>query len=109
MLGLGREHERVLLAAARFGAFLGLALGNVPRKHGDDTRTALMRCEHDPVSLLLTHAENRLEDRDDELPWRVIVVDKNNLMQARLLCFRLNLGTRFDKDIAHRPMLSLGT
>ncbi len=63
-----------------------------------------MGCEHDPVSLFLGHAENRPEDRDDELPWRVIVVDKNDLMQARLFGFRPNLGTRLDTNVAHRPV-----
>ncbi len=40
LLWLGREQERIPRATARFGAFLGLALGNVPRVHGDDTNTA---------------------------------------------------------------------
>ncbi len=55
------------------------------------------------------HGKKELQNFNDELHRRVVVVDKNDLMQARLFGFRPNLGTRLDTNVAHRPVLCSGT
>src|SRR5262249_36863564 len=51
------------------------------------------------------HAELCLQHGDDELSWRVVVVQQDDLMQARPLCRGLHLGARLDEDIAHDAAL----
>src|SRR5271166_942477 len=61
-----------------------------------------MRGYHHPIRLVLVHAELRLQYRDDEFPRRIVVVDENDLVQARPLRFPPNLGARSAGDVAHR-------
>ena len=44
-----------------------------------------MRGDHHPQSLIFAHAEFRLQDRDDELPRREVVIHQNDLMKTRAL------------------------
>src|SRR5262245_44412220 len=99
---LCRECERISGAAAGFGTLRRLGLGDVLGEHGDHAGAAPMRREHDAVGLLLVHAEHRLEDADDELAWRVVVIEENDLVQPRPLGLGPHLDARPGRDVAHR-------
>src|SRR3954463_3287259 len=60
-LRLGRKEQRIALALAEVGAFLGLGLRNIASKHRDHAGAALMRRHHHPVRLAFVHAKHRLE------------------------------------------------
>ena len=89
-------------AAPHIGRFRRFAFGYVSRENGHHANTALMRRHHDTIGLLLGHAENALQDRDDELARREIVVYQYHLMKPRPLGFRRLLRASYGIRIAHR-------
>jgi len=104
-LRLGREQQRITLAAACVRRSRRLALGDVLREHGDHADAALMRGDHHPIRLILIHAELRLEHSDHKFPGRIVVVQQDDLVQARSFRLQSNFGARFARDVAHRALL----
>jgi hypothetical protein len=90
-LRLGRKRERIAFAAARLRRARGFGLGNVFGVDSDNADPAPMGGHHHPIGLALAHAEFRLQHRDDELPRRVIVIDEDDLVEARSFGLRLEL------------------
>src|SRR5262245_35474950 len=88
---------------AGVGALRRLALGDIAREGRDHAGAALVRRHHDAIGLILAHVEHHHEDRRDELARRVVVVDQDHLVEARLLDLGLGDGIGLDVDIAHRP------
>jgi hypothetical protein len=78
-------------SAARLRRAGGFGLGNVPGENRNDAGPAAMRGHHDPIRLILAHAEFRLQHRDDKLAWRVIVIDENDLVKTGSFSLRLDL------------------
>ena len=66
-----------------------------------------VRGDHDLVGLILGHAEFRLQHRDDEFARREIVVDEDDLVQARPFGLGLDLGLWLDDGIDHSGGVSL--
>ena len=62
------------------------------RIDGDDADAAPVRGDHHAVRLVLAHAELRLEHGDHEFARREVVVDENDLVEARPLGLRPDLG-----------------
>ena len=60
-----------------------------------------MRGDHDLVRLVLGHSELRLQDRDDEFARRVVVVEKDDLVQPRAFGLGLDLGLRLGDGVDH--------
>src|SRR6266436_5986529 len=73
-LRLGRKHEGIALAAAGFRRARRFGLGDVFRVDRNNAGATPMGRHHHPIGLVAAHAEFSLEHRDDELPWRVVVV-----------------------------------
>jgi hypothetical protein len=107
-LWFGRERERIALAPARLRCTSSLGLGNVSGVNRDDASTAPMRGHHHSVALFLAHSEFGLEYRDDELPWRVVIVDQNDLVKARSFYFRQGFDARLGDDFSHRSNKAVG-
>src|SRR5262245_6732985 len=63
-----------------------------------------MRRDHHPVGLLLAHVEDGLEHADHELARRVVVVEQNDLVEARPLRLGPNLGARLGDNVRHRDL-----
>src|SRR4029079_2104495 len=95
------EEQRVAFLLAQFGRFLGLGFSDVPGVDRDDAGAPLMRRHHYPIRLVGIHAEDRLEHEDDEFARRVVVVEKNDFVERRLLRLRLDLGLWLDEGLAH--------
>ncbi len=70
-----------------------------------------MRRHHHPVSRLLAHTENGFEDHDDELAWRIVVVEKKNLVELGLIQLQLDLRFRLYGNVVvtHRKIHPLMT
>jgi hypothetical protein len=51
-----------------------------------------MGSHHDPIGLIVAHAEFRLQHRNDKLPWRVIVIDENDLFGRSVFVWTLMRG-----------------
>jgi hypothetical protein len=60
-----------------------------------------MRRYHDLVGLILGHPEFRLQHEDDEFARRVVVVEQDDLVQARPLGLGANLGLGFGDGVDH--------
>ena len=80
----------------------GFGLGNVLSENRDDAHPTAMGSHHDPIGLIVAHAEFRLEHRDDKFPWRVIVIDENDLVKTR------SFGLRLDLDAGLVTILLIG-
>ena len=65
-------------------------LGDLISKDPTDTHAPLVDMQHDTRRLFPALAEELLQDVDDELLWRVIIVQHQDLIHRRL--FRLRLG-----------------
>ena len=54
-----------------------------PCVDGDDTSAASMSGHHHSQRLILAHAEFRLQNHDDELAGREVIIDEDDFMQTR--------------------------
>src|ERR1700682_2939450 len=100
-LWLGGEQQRVALGAAGVGGARRLGLGDVLGEDRDHAYAALVRGDHDLVGLVLGHAEFRLQDRDHKFAGREVVVDEDDLVQARPFGLGLDFGFRFGDGVDH--------
>jgi hypothetical protein len=62
-----------------------------------------VRGHHDAIGLVLAHVEDHHQHANDEFARRVVVVEQDHLVEARLLDLWLGDGIGLDVDIAHRP------
>ena len=104
-LRFGGEEKRIALAATGFGSSRRLRFGNVPCVDSDDAAATAVRGHHDSVGLIFAHAEFGLEDRDDEVARRKVIVDENDLVKPRALDRGFDLGLRLDDGFAHDPRI----
>src|SRR6266403_1761334 len=100
-LRLGREQQRVALGAAGVGGARCLGLGDVLGEDRDHAYAEPVRGDHDLVGLVLGHAEFRLQHRDDKFSRRIVVVDEDDLVQARPFGLGLDLGFRLGDGVDH--------
>src|SRR5947208_7226554 len=82
-LRLGGEQQRIALGAAGIGGARRLGLGDILGEDRDHADAAPVRGDHDLVGLILDHAEFGLQHREDEFERREIVVDEDDLVEAR--------------------------
>src|SRR6266852_8716462 len=101
-LWLGRKDERIALAAAGFRRARSFGLGDVSRVDRNNAGATPMRRHHHPIGLIVAHAEFSLEHRDDELPWRVVVVHKDDLVKAWSLRLWQDFDAWLGDDLSHR-------
>src|SRR6478609_7476980 len=80
--GLGGEQQWIALAPASIGRVRRLGFRYILRVDGHNARTALMRSDHHPHGLILADAKFRLQNQDDELTWRIVVIDQDDLVKA---------------------------
>jgi hypothetical protein len=103
---LDREQQRVALTSARICRVRCLGFRRILRVDGDDTRPAFVRGNHYAQCLILVHAIFRLQNRDNEFTWRIVVVDQDALVQtgrSTLICSLL-LGLVVMSFIGWPPM-----
>ncbi len=100
-LRFGGEQQGIALGAAGIGGTRRLGFGDILGEHGDDTDPAAMRRDHDLVGLLLGHAEFPLQDADHEVARGEIVIDQDDLVQARSFGLGPDLGFRFGDGVDH--------
>jgi hypothetical protein len=62
---------------------------------------SVARGDHHLVGLILGHAEFGLQHRDDEFARREVVIDQDDLVQARPLDLGLDLGLGRDGGTGH--------
>jgi hypothetical protein len=101
LLRLGREQQWIAFASTsvrRIGCF---GFRHIFCVDGDDTRAAPMSGHHHPQSLIFAHAKFRLQNRDDELAGREIVIEQDNFMQARPFDFYLILDLGLGDCVSH--------
>lgn len=68
-----------------------LGLGNLVRVDPADADALVVNMQHDARRVFLSFVEEPLKDKNDELHRREIVIEKENLVEARLLRFRSGL------------------
>src|SRR5258707_4632821 len=100
-LRLGRKHEGIALAAAGSGRARRFGLGDVFRVDRNNAGATPMRRHHHPMGLVAAHAEFGLKHRDDELPWCVVVVHKDDLVKARPLRLWQDFNAWLGDDLSH--------
>jgi hypothetical protein len=92
LLRLGREQQRIAFASAsvrRAGCF---GFRHISCVDGDDTSAAPMSGHHHSQRLIIAHAEFRLQNHDDELAGREVIIDQDDFMQTRPFDLYLILG-----------------
>ncbi len=82
------------MAAGEFNDLRHLGLGDIVGENAADADSVAMDVEHDLDRLLAALVEDLLQDVDDELHRRVVVVEQEHLVHARLL----GLGARLRDD-----------
>ena len=68
-----------------------LALGNLVRINSANADALVVNVQHDARRVFLSFVEEPLKDKNDELHRREIVIEKQDLVEARLLRFRSGL------------------
>src|ERR1700733_2308729 len=107
-LGLGREQQRIAFASTsvrRVGCF---GFRYILRVDGNDTRAASMSGHHHPHSLIFVHAKFRLQNRDDELAGREIIIDQDDFMQTRPFDLYLILDLGLSDGVSHGRTAFMG-
>ena len=84
--------QRMLMLPRQIHGLRNFCLGDLVCKNTADTDTALVYVQHDLRRILLVFIEKSFEDVDDELHWRVVVIQHQNFIHGRALGFfaRLN-------------------
>src|SRR6516162_10933117 len=99
LLGFGGEQQRIALGAAGVGGARRLGFGNVLGEDRNHAYAAPVRGDHDLVRLVLGHSEFRLQYRDDEFARRVVVIEKDDLVQPRTFGLGLDPGLRLGDGV----------
>src|SRR5580698_5012147 len=88
----------MLMAAREFNDLRDFRLRHLVGENAAYTHTVLVDMQHDLDRFVAALVEELLEDVDDELHRRVVVVQDEDLVEARLLglgaCFRNDAGPR---------------
>ena len=74
------------MAPGEFHDLVDLRLRNLICEYTAYPNTAPMNMQHDSVGLFRTLAKKPFKDMNDELHWRVIIVQKEHFVHRRLLC-----------------------
>ena len=74
------------MAAGEIHDLIDLRLRNLVCEYTAYADTAPMNMQHDSVCFLCTLTKKPFKDMNDELHWRVIVVQKEHFVHRRLLC-----------------------
>jgi len=82
------------MTAGEFNDLRNFRFGDIVGENAADADTVTVDMQHDFNRRLATLVENLLEDVNDELHGRVVVVEDEHLVEARLL----GLGARFRDD-----------
>jgi hypothetical protein len=102
LLWLGRKHKRIALAPARFRCPHRLGLGDVSRVDRNNADATPMRRHHYPIGLTVAHTELSLQQLNDELPRRVVIVHEDDLVKTRSLSFWQNFEAWLGDGLSHR-------
>src|SRR6185312_8028280 len=78
----------MLMTAGKFNDLRHLCFCNLVGEHPTNSHTVAVDMQHDLDGGFAAFAEERLEDVNDELHRRVVVVQQKNLVEAGLLGFR---------------------
>ena len=100
-LRLGGEQQRIAFGAAGIGGARRLGLGDILGEDRDHAYAEPVRGDHDLVGLILGHAEFRLQHRDDKFSRGEVVVDEDDLVQARPFGLGLDPGFRLGDGVDH--------
>ncbi len=84
----------MLVAPREFNDLRDLGFGDVIGENAADADAVAVDVEHDLHRLLAVLVEDLFQDVDDEFHRRVVVVEQEHLVHARLL----GLGARFRDD-----------
>jgi hypothetical protein len=96
-LWLGREQKRIAFAPTRICRLRCLRFSNIFCVDRHDTCATTMCRDHHSRGLILAYAEFRLQDRNDELARRVVVIDQDDFVKTG--SFDLNLI--FDRGLCY--------
>src|SRR5258707_12746402 len=89
----------MLVPAREFNHLSRFCFRYLESKHTADTHSVPMDMEHNLDSLFPSLVEELLEDMNDELHRRVVVVENKNLVEAGLLGFRARLRNDADSGV----------
>ena len=103
-LRLGREQQRIAFASSCIRGPRCLGFRDILC---DDTAPASVCGDHHPLGLVLSHAEFCLQDGDDELAGRIVVVEQNDLVKTRGLGLYLGRGRWLGSDVSHDGRLPI--
>src|SRR5580693_5730848 len=78
----------MLMPAREFNDLRHFRFGHLEGEDPADTHAVSVDMQHDLHGLVAILVEEALEDEDDELHGRVVVVEEKNLVEARFLGFR---------------------
>jgi hypothetical protein len=79
-LRLGCEQQGIALAPSGIRRVRCLRFRYILRVDSNDTTAAPMSGHHHPQRLILAHAEFRLQNHDDELAGREVIIDQDDFM-----------------------------
>src|ERR1700741_133170 len=82
----------MLVLAREFNHLSNLGLGNLEGVDAANADAVAVHVQHDLYSLFARLGEKSLENVNDELHWRVVVVEDQHLVEAGLLGFGASLG-----------------
>jgi len=69
-----------------------LRLGHFVGENPTDADAVLMHMQHHPRRILTAHVEDALQNMNDKLHGRVVVIEQEHLVERRLFGLRLRLG-----------------
>ena len=88
------------MAARKFNHLRDFRFGDFIGEHAANSDSVTMHMQHDLDSFVAAFVEESLQNVNDELHGRIIVVQDEDLVQARLLRFR----ARFRDDARTGPV-----
>jgi hypothetical protein len=100
-LRLGREQQWVSHTPTGISPVRRLGFRHVLSEDSDNARAAPMGGHHHSQSLILAHVKFYLQDRDDEIAGRKVVIDQNDFVETRAFDLYLILGIGFGDDVSH--------
>jgi hypothetical protein len=72
------------------------------REDGNDAHAAPVCGDHHPQGLILAHAKLRLQNHDDELARRIVIVHQNDFVETGPFGLYLIFGVGPGDDVIHR-------
>src|SRR5579864_518229 len=97
----------MLVPAREFNHLGNFCFRHLKSEHAADTHTMPVDMEHDLDGLFPPFVEESLENVNDELHGRVVVVEDKNLVEAGLLGFRPRLRNDAGSDVVARALSAI--